>query len=120
MNEARLEERVQLSYFLKVYERGNQSLLGQVLDITLHGINLLCPEPVPTGAIKNVLLELPDPILGKTRLSLDIESRWCKQDVNPSYFSSGFRFGKTSGRDAEIIYILIANYEFGAELQRAF
>ena len=119
-DELRAAKRIQLSYFLKVHQRGRRKLLGQVLDITEQGLNILSGDPIESGRMLSVLVELPETIYGKTRLALKVECRWCKPDINPSYYSIGFRFAQLTARELDLIRALIENYEFGRELQEAF
>ena len=92
MGDQRTEERIQLSYFLKVYERQTHALLGKVLDITFNGLNILSETPIEPGERKSVLVELPDPILGKHRLSLEVECRWLQvRQVRQDRHAGDFR-----------------------------
>lgn len=120
MSDNRIEARIQLSYFLRVYERGTQKKLGQILDITPNGLNLLSAEPIESGTIKSILIDLPQEIMGKQRLSLTVESRWCKTDINPSYYSIGFKYRELSPESLALVTALMDVYEFGIELKKAF
>ncbi|MEY4640808.1 MAG: hypothetical protein RLZZ227_802 [Pseudomonadota bacterium] len=92
----RSEPRVKLLYVLKVYNRHTREVIGQVLDITSQGFNLLCRDYMQIGEMHECVLELPGEDYGKTSVKVDIECRWRKHDTTPGFFSSGFHFRKIS------------------------
>jgi hypothetical protein len=110
MDEQRREPRVKLLYYLKVYNRHTRELIGQVLDITSQGFNLLCRQPLPVGAVQACVVELPGDEYRKTTVNVDIECRWRQHDDKPGYFSSGFRFSRIAPDDRCGVQQLIVDY----------
>jgi len=106
----RREPRVKLLYYLKVYNRQTREVIGQVLDITSQGFNLLCRDHVKVGDVQHCVLEMPGEDYAKTSVNLDIECRWGKHDTTPGFFSSGFQFKRISHEQRGWIKQLIADY----------
>lgn len=106
----RREARVKLLYYLKVYDRQTREVIGQVLDITSQGFNLLCRDHMRPGDIQECVLEIPGDEYAKTSFSVDIECRWGKHDTTPGFFSSGFRFKRISLEHRGWIRKLMADY----------
>ncbi len=106
----RREPRVQLLYYLKVYNKQTREIIGQVVDITSQGFNLLCRDYLPVGEVLPCVLELPGDEYRKTTINVDIECRWRKHDETPGFFSSGFQFKKISLEHRGWVRKLIAEY----------
>jgi hypothetical protein len=106
----RREPRVKLLYYLKVYNRHTREVIGQVLDITSQGFNLLCRDHIKVGDVQACVLEIPGDDYEKTAIPVDIECRWGKHDNTPGFFSSGFRFRRISLEHRGWVQKLIADY----------
>lgn len=106
----RREARVQLLYYLKVYNRQTREVIGQVLDITSQGFNLLCRDYMKAGELQSCVLEIPGEGYEKTVINVDIECRWGRHDARPGFFSSGFKFKKISLEHRGWIQKLMADY----------
>jgi hypothetical protein len=107
----RREPRVKLLYYLKVYNRQTREVIGQVLDITSQGFNLLCREHLTVGEVQACVLEIPGDEYQKTTVNMDIECRWRKHDDTPGFFSSGFKFKRISPEHRNWLQKLMADYE---------
>ena len=110
MDDRRYEPRVKLLYYLKVYNRHTREVIGQVLDITSQGFNLLCREHMPLGEVQSCVLEMPGDDYSKTTVNMDIECRWRKHDDTPGFFSSGFKFKRISLEHRSGVQKLISDY----------
>jgi hypothetical protein len=106
----RAEPRVKLLYRLKVYNRQTREVIGQVLDITSQGFNLLCRDHMQIGDVHECVLEMPGEDYEKTTVKVDIECRWRKHDDTPGFFSSGFKFKKVSLEHRGWIQRLMSDY----------
>lgn len=106
----RREARVKLLYYLKVYNRQTREVIGQVLDITSQGFNLLCRDAMRPGEVQHCVLEMPGDDYAKTSVDLDIECRWGRHDPIPGFFSTGFRFRRISLEHRGWIRKLMAEY----------
>jgi hypothetical protein len=110
--QTRSERRRQLVYYLKVYSGDTGNLLGNLVDLTRHGVMLLSREAFPQGWAGEVRIALPQPIAELSEITMRLEARWSRKDVNPEYFITGFQVTSLPAEAAPIIDHLIATYGF--------
>ncbi|MDB2384649.1 hypothetical protein N9V90_02300 [Endozoicomonas sp.] len=88
--ECRTIKRHQLNEYLKVYNRNTMREMGNVGNISCNGLMLVSNIPVLIGAVYNMRIVVPDEKGGQTFLDFDARCHWCKPDVGPDYFDSGY------------------------------
>jgi hypothetical protein len=108
----RTEKRRHLVYYLKVYNNATGELLGNLVDLTRHGIMLLSRDGVPAGWEGEVRIALPSPIAELTEIRMRVQARWNRKDVNPEYFLTGFQVAALPAEAGPVIDHLIATYGF--------
>ena len=113
MKETRKYERKYLSYYLKVYDRSNDQLLGRLCNITPIGIMVLSENPIGTDVRMELRITFPHAIEGKEYLDIDARSVWVKKDVAPDFYDTGFELLENSVQHKQYIEMLIQ--EFGVE-----
>jgi hypothetical protein len=111
MSDRRILHRRHLIYYLKVFERDTDTLLGHLVDITEEGLMIVSENPIEEGKPLKMRMTLPREIDGVEEISFDASSMWCHKDVNPSLFGIGFRFDTVNPETRQIIFELI--HEFG-------
>jgi hypothetical protein len=114
MEEKRNIERRHLIYYLRLFSRPQKKLLGHIVDITAEGIMLMSEKPIPVGKDFKLRMYLSDLIIGQAHLDLEARSLWCKPDINPDFYDTGFVIINLSFNDAKLIYELIDQYGFRA------
>ncbi|MGE0082909.1 MAG: PilZ domain-containing protein [Desulfococcaceae bacterium] len=112
MPNQRKAKRRHIIYYLRVLDRNTGQLIGQLVDITTEGIKLISENPVDPETFLQLRMLLPDEINRKSEISFDVESMWCKRDINPNFFSIGFEFVDISQEDINIIKNLIYDFSF--------
>jgi len=55
---------------------------------------------------------LPSEILSKNELTFTALVVWCKKDVNPDFYATGFKLSDISNEDIVVIENLIHRYGF--------
>ena len=113
MKQQRKYERKHLSYYLKVYDRSNNQLLGRLGNITPAGIMVLSEAPIGTDLRMKLRIAFPRSIEGQEFLDLEARSVWIKKDVLPEYYDTGFELLEDSIQHKNYIEKLIQ--EFGIE-----
>lgn len=111
MSDRRTLHRRHLIYYLKVFERDTDELLGHLVDITEEGLMLVSENCAEEGRLVKMKMLLPREIEGKEQIEFDARSMWCRKDVNPSLFGVGFKFEYVDVLSRQIIFELI--HEFG-------
>jgi hypothetical protein len=112
MSEKRKLQRRHLIYYLRVFDRETNEVLGHLINISPAGIMLMSEEPIETNKIFKLRMDLPVEISEKTEILFDAESRWSKKDVNPEFYDTGFSIINLSYQDGRLIEQLIDDYGF--------
>jgi hypothetical protein len=110
--ERRKLKRRHLIYYLRVFDRNNNKLIGHLVDITPEGVMLISEEPIPLGQIFRLKMLLPSRIGGREEWHFDAESRWCDKDINPDFYDTGFALITVEKRDMKVIEDLIQGFGF--------
>ncbi len=111
MSDRRTLHRRHLIYYLKVFERDTDELLGHLVDITEEGLMIVSDNCGEEGKLIKMKMLLPREIEGKEQIEFDARSMWCRKDVNPSLWGIGFKFEYVDVLSRQIIFELI--HEFG-------
>jgi hypothetical protein len=112
MQEKRKLKRRHLIYYLRVFDRNTDDLIGHLVDITPEGAMLISDRPIETNTVFQFRMALPREIIRREHLYFDAESLWCQKDVNPSFYNTGFRFVKVSRDHLVIIDQLLDDFGF--------
>lgn len=112
MYERRKLKRRHLIYYLRVFEQGTNKLMGHLVDLTQEGIMLISEDPIEVNKVYHLRMILPSRMGGKEEWLFDAESRWCKKDVNPDFYDTGFQLLNLKQEGLEIISNLIQGFGF--------
>ncbi|WP_263322380.1 hypothetical protein [Endozoicomonas sp. Mp262] len=88
--ERRSIKRHQLNDYLTVYNRNTMREMGNIGNISCNGLMLISCIPVLIGAVYNMRIIIPDGDNGQVIIDFDARCHWCKPDVGPEYFDSGY------------------------------
>ena len=89
--ERRAYERYSVHFYLRVIALDSETLLGNVVDISLAGMRLVSDTPLPVGTTCRVRMDIA---LGKDyeeQLVFVTTSMWVHADVTPGLYESGWR-----------------------------
>lgn len=112
MSDKRRLHRNSLIYYLKVFDRKTDALLGHLVDITSEGIMLVSEHPIPAGIVYDLRLELPKNIFGEEKIDFSAKSCWTKPDANPDFKDTGFQFIDVPLEHVLLIKKLVNEYGF--------
>jgi hypothetical protein len=110
--EKRELKRAHLIYYLRVFDRNTEKLLGHLVDLTPKGVMLVSEEPIAVGETFKVRMMLPITVFGKNRIDFEAESLWSTNDINPDFYDTGFRLTGLDPADEELIQSLVKEYGF--------
>ena len=112
MEEKRKHKRVNLIYYLEIFDNTTDKHLGYLVDITPAGIMMISEEQIPSGEEFHLRMLLPESAYGKKAISFNVNSRWTRKDVNPAFFASGYEFIDIGPVESKTITSLIDNFAF--------
>ncbi len=112
MSYKRRLKRRHLIYYLSIFNRENDRLVGQLVDITTRGLMLTCERPLDDGIEFKMRMLLPDVIDGDNQINFDAKSVWCEKDINPNFFAVGFEFTSINRKTLNTIENLIQDFSF--------
>ena len=86
----RASVRHKLNEYLTIYNRNTLREMGGIGNISSNGMMLISSVPVLIGAVYNMRIIMPDEQGGESYLDFDARCHWCKPDVGPEFFDSGY------------------------------
>ena len=110
MPEKRQHRRANLVYYLKVFDLGSEHITGHLVDISLGGFKLISESHITPGNNYHFRIYLPEDISHKS-FTVKARACWCKPDINPDYYNTGFCFIALSLESLKLIKSLINRYE---------
>jgi hypothetical protein len=103
-------KRIHLIYYLLVFDRKTDELVGHLVDITTEGMKLISKGPLRPDTLYHFRMLLPDDLGGSKHMQFDARSVWCKDNLYSDFNGTGFRFEKISDEDIAIIGSLIDKF----------
>ncbi|MGI9280626.1 MAG: PilZ domain-containing protein [Endozoicomonas sp.] len=88
--ERRSIKRHQLNEYLTVYNRNTLREMGSIGNISSNGLMLISTVPVLIGAVYSMRIMLPGRDEEHSFVDFDARCHWCKPDVGPEFFDSGY------------------------------
>ncbi len=83
--------RQQLQYPLNVDMKRCGRTFGQIVDISLEGMRLLCSMPVKRGTEYDLSFHMPAELYGDDEIQLSAQSIWTRPGPRKGTVLSGFR-----------------------------
>lgn len=112
MKKTRNTKRRHLIFYLKVFDEKTNELIGHLADITTKGIMLVSEKPVATNQTFNLKMVLPESFEKKEYLNFSARSLWCKNDVNPLFYDTGFELLDSGPEEFSVIEEIIGDFGF--------
>ena len=114
ISDERKIERKNLRFYVEVFNRDTDELIGRMVDITKGGIRLFSKQPIETNTVYPMRMNLPKSIEGSDQVVFDANGIWCKPKISdqrlPDYYDSGYQLMNLSVEDAQSIQNLIEEY----------
>jgi hypothetical protein len=105
-------ERRHLVFYLRVFDGMSNRVLGHVVDISTKGVMLISDQPITVNEHHLLRMRLPSSIANKDELLFNASSKWCKQDINPDFYVTGFEIQEVSEEIARYILCLVDDFGF--------
>ncbi|NOX24744.1 MAG: PilZ domain-containing protein [Deltaproteobacteria bacterium] len=111
-NNLRKFKRRHLIYYMEVFDDESGKLLGHLADINVNGLQLVSREAVELDRDFRLRLMLPEDVSGTAKVVFDAKSVWCRPDVNPDFFATGFSAPELDQNIRRIFMIMINQLGF--------
>jgi hypothetical protein len=83
-------KRRHLIYYLRVFDCATGELLGHLVDITVQGLMLMSEKRLETGKDYRLKMQIDPVATTPAYLEFNARSIWCREDMNPSFYDTGF------------------------------
>jgi hypothetical protein len=83
-------DRLQLPYYLKVFNRVTDKPMGSIGNVSLDGLMLISQLPILLNARFDMRLKIPGHDGHLRFIDFHATCQWCREDVTPGSFDSGF------------------------------
>ncbi|MDX1692703.1 MAG: PilZ domain-containing protein [Ketobacteraceae bacterium] len=100
-------DRRHLIYYLRVFNKQDNELLGNLVDISTRGIMLVSDSPIPVNKRFQLKMVLPETISGSREVEFEAESRWCQNDANKDFYDTGFELIDPTNKFLEAVDKLV-------------
>jgi hypothetical protein len=105
-------KRVHLIYYLRIFDKNNGEHIGHLVDITTQGIMMVSEKKIPAEKDFFLMMQLPATVTGREEIEFTAHSLWCKKDINPDFYVSGFKINSIGTLEVKTITALINAYGF--------
>jgi hypothetical protein len=112
MEEKRRTTRRYLLYYMRVYDVSTRQQIGNLVDITPRGIMVVSDHEIEVGQVSRLKMELTAEVAEKSFMEFSVKSKWCKPDINPHMFNTGFEILDLQPDDAKIILRIVDEFGF--------
>lgn len=112
MKEKRKIKRRYMLYYMRVYDTEAQQQIGNLVDLTPKGAMVVSENPLTVDKIFHLKLELSEDVADKPFLEFSAKSLWCKPDVEPHFFNTGFKILTLASEDIQIVQRIVEVYGF--------
>lgn len=101
-----------LIYYLRVWDLDADKVIGHVVDITTEGVMLISEQPIEVDKGYRLEIRWSDASGEAKKVGFLAESRWCKRDVNTSFYDTGFHIEEGGGEAFVPIQDMIDQFGF--------
>ncbi len=96
-----------LIYYLRVFSKQDDQMIGNLVDISTRGIMLVSDKPIETNKRFHLKMVLPETISGSREVEFEAESRWCQNDANQDFYDTGFELIDPTNKFLEAVDKLV-------------
>ena len=112
MDDKRKIKRRHLIYYLRIFDLVTEQLVGHLIDITTEGIMVMSEQPFENDKAFKFRMALPTDIFKERYIEFEVISKWCRHDVDPAFYNTGFYLVNPTDKDNLIIKRLISDFGF--------
>jgi hypothetical protein len=109
-DERRKFKRRYLMFYSRIFDEKTGNMLGHVMDLTPKGLMVLSEKQIEVEKDWRLVMELPPDMAKKPQLAFRGRSLWCRRDINPEFYDTGFQLENISSEDVAIIERMVEDY----------
>lgn len=106
----RKTKRRYVMYYSRIHEA--EKLIGHLADITPQGLMVLSDKPLEIDRIYKLRIELSADVTDLPFMEVLAKSLWCKPDVDPNFYNTGFELVGISQAEIDVIQRIIELFGF--------
>jgi hypothetical protein len=110
MDNKRSLKRRELLYNFTVFDTDADEQAGFLVDVCAQGLKISGPTAFAPGQQLELAIELPEEILGRTKIRCSAKVQWSRPDLNPDLFATGLQFVFIAPDDLETLVGLMARF----------
>lgn len=107
-------ERLNLVFYLRVFDGMRRKILGHVVNISDKGIMLICDDPVEVNKEFRLRMHMPSLMKDKDEIFFSAISKWHKKDVDPKFYLAGFQIHKLEPINEKVFDNLLTEFSYNA------
>ena len=112
MEDRRRLSRRHILFYSRVFDRKSGVFLGYLGNMNEGGLMIISEDPIDINQDFLLRIDLPEDIYSMSVLNFDARSVWCKLDVDPNFYNTGFQLDNVSDESKDIIAQIIDDYGF--------
>ena len=112
MDERRKLHRRHILFYSRVFDRKTGVFLGYLGNMNEGGMMIISEAPIEIEGSFLLRIDLPDDHYSLPVLNFEAKSVWCRKDIDPNFYNTGFQFENISDESKEIIAQIIDDYGF--------
>jgi hypothetical protein len=112
MPERRKLKRRHLLYYLRVYNARTGRILGHLVDISPGGVMVMSQSRRRLGRTVLLRMVLPGQPRRVKVVEFEARTKWCRRDVNPDFWDTGFETTGLSRQQAAALDTLVEDFGF--------
>jgi PilZ domain len=107
MEERRNTSRAKVAQLLSVFDRSNEEMLGNLVDISVQGLLLFSRKVIAVDTVWHLSIGLPAEVNGSSTIWFGAESLWRHEIGEPPNYWTGFQIIDLASVEREKIVQLI-------------
>ena len=111
-DDRRKYKRRDLMYYSRVFDRRTGRVIGYIVDITPEGTMIISENPIEPDFQFRLRMDLPENISSRGFIDFEARSVWCKPDMDPNFWATGFQLTQIQPESIELIERMVAEYGF--------
>lgn len=118
MENRRSSIRYNLNEPLPVYEQHGYRQIGELADVSIHGVRIITPRRYERNQVLRCRVTLPKKVFQQEHLAFDVKCMWCRREKEGIGYETGYRIVAISEKDAPSLLYLLVHHAKPQETKR--